>query len=180
MISKIIHPIIYAVIAILLTIDFFRVSVGASSFVAFTHLEVTAGFEILLTCILLVMAYLKLRAAQVKSMLIIIFFVVWFAMFGINIEFADKLLKENNQHWDNQILRLVEDGHSDSINQVDWSKNVPGVRKQCAIVDKKIIHVFPDRFEYQVQCSQPKILLITRITIHTNEGNASAYVSLEP
>ena len=139
MIRKIIRPTIYAVIAILLTIDFVRVSIGASSFAAFTHLEITAGLELCLTFVLLVRAYLKLRVAKTKGILIITFFAVWFVILGIVIEFANKSEKEIAGHWDKQILQIVNDGHSDNIKQVNWNSDVPDVRKKC-VVAKSVSH----------------------------------------
>lgn len=177
---KIIRPTIYAVIAILLTIDFLRVSIGASSFVALTHLEITAGLELVLIFILLVRAYLKLRIAQTKGMLLIMFFAVWFVMFGIIIEFANKSEKEIAGHWDKEILHLINDGHSDNIKQVNWNRNVPDVRKQCVVAKKEQRSVFPNKFKYEIKCSQPETRLIAILSIDTIEGSAGAYVELGP
>ncbi|MFZ6675448.1 hypothetical protein [Undibacterium sp. Xuan67W] len=174
-----IRPIIYLTLAIFMMGDFLRASVGASSFIAFTHFELTAACEVLMVVILLVMTYQKLRAVKAKSVHFIVFFTIWVFILGLLINFTMSLEKEIAQHWDNQILHLVNGTRADDINQVDWSSNTPASRKLCAIIGREQIRLFPDMLRYNVKCTQPDILLIVTLSISTVEGKANAYVKLQ-
>lgn len=174
--KKFARPLAYAVISILLAIDFCRASIGVSSFVALTRIEATAGTEFLLICVLLWLSYQQLRLAQVRGILIHAFFIVWFAALGLVIELAMISEEKIGQHWDAQVTRLVNEGNSSYIKQVSWNINVHDIRKQCVIIKKERIRLLSYMFKYQIMCSQPQTLLNVTLSINVIEGNANAYI----
>ena len=176
--NKMIRSIIYLFIATIAFIDFLCASVGTPSFVALTHLELTAGIEFLITIVLAVMAFRNLIKVNANGSHIAILFVFWFAVLGLLIAIAANTGEEISQHWDNQILHLVNESHTDDIHEVEWSSDVPAHRKKCTIVKKESIRLF-NMFKYHVVCVQPDIFLSVVLSINPLEGKAGAYIKLE-
>ncbi|MBK1890487.1 hypothetical protein Undi14_10600 [Undibacterium sp. 14-3-2] len=173
-----IRPIIYLLIATIAFIDFMCASVGVPSFAALTHLELTAGIEFLITIVLAVMAFSNLIKVNTNGSHITVLVVSWFVVLGLLIKIAAHAGDEITQHWDNQILHLVNESHADDINEVEWSSDVPAHRKKCTIVKKENIRLF-NMFKYRVACVQPDIFLSVVLSINTLEGKAGAYIKLE-
>lgn len=177
--TKMVYPASCFILAMLLVVDFLRASIGASSFVAFTHFELTIAIEFYLAITLLVMAYRRLRNTKVKSTSIGLFFSAWFVIFAIITGLAMNTEKKLSQHWDDQILLLINYGHAPDINKVDWNKNAADFREQCIITEKVRVKLF-DLYRYHVTCANPHTLLVTTLSIDTLTGKASAYVEFPP
>lgn len=155
--------------------DIFRASVGALSLIALSGFEIFILVELMLLFALLLMSFWLFKRAGMRYSTLCLIFSAWVCAGGVVHSVVDRTGTAIAQHWNSEVSQLLKNGHAEGILNVEWDA-VSLSSKNCHILRKKQIGMFPELLEYEAECEGLDKRVIVRLSINHRSGMARAYV----